>query len=191
MSLILIVRRHEDSSFAISEASKLLALQRQQDWYFGEPEETEAVLGVWVHDALDETMARWAPGAAFACGEWPASSLEPASTPARRGPSILVRSAIQRSGRWALCWIDDLALLGAFGARDRLSAIDALLEALSGTALLPRDASFIPVFAGELSAAEIDEQMHELRARHPAALSARYLLESRVLGRDAGARSAA
>lgn len=191
MSLILIVRRHEDSSFAISEASKLLALQRQQDWYFGEPEETEPVLGVWVHDALDELLARWAPGAAFACGEWPASSPERAASPARGRPNIVVRSAIQRSGRWALCWIDDLALLGAFGAQDRLSAIDALLEALRAPELLPHEASFIPVFAGELGASEIDEHMRELHARHPGALSARYLLESRVLGRDSGARSAA
>ncbi len=188
MSLILIVRRPEDLNLAVSEASQLLALQRQQEWYLGEPEELEPVLGVWIHEALDEALPMWAPGF-IDDGDAPASSPERSVLRAR--PRLVVRSLIQRSGAWALCWIDDLALLRAFNANERLSAIDGLLEALSAPELACREASFIPVFDERLSPSAIDEHMRELRARHPTATSERYLLESRATVRHTNARSAA
>lgn len=184
MSLFLIVRRHEELNLAVSEASKLLSLQRVQEWYLREPEEVEPVLGVWVHEALDEALPVWSPAS-------PSSPPERTISPSRVQPSIVVRSAIQRSGRWALCWIDDVALLGAFDSSDRRSAIDALLTALSAPELEAREASFVPVFAGELSPSTIEEHMRELHARHPERLGAHYMHESRDLGRDRSARSAA
>lgn len=189
MSLILIVRRPEDLNLAVSEASQLLALQRQQEWYLGEPEELEPVLGVWIHEALDEALPMWSPGSIDEGA--PASSPERATSPFRARPSLVVRSLIQRSGAWALCWIDDLALLRAFDSNERLSAIDGLLEALSAPELACREASFIPVFDELLGPSAIDEHMRELRARHPKAMSERYLLESRASVRHSNARSAA
>lgn len=191
MSLILIVRGQEDLNLAITEASQLLALQRQQEWYLGEPEELEPVLGVWIHEALDEALPMWSPSYADDEPGSTGSSPERASSPFRARPRLVVRSLIQRSGRWALCWIDDLALLRAFDANERLSAIDGLLEALGAPELGCSEASFLPVFDERLGQSAIDEHMKELSARHPKALSERYLLESRALGRDASARSAA
>jgi hypothetical protein len=191
MSLILLVRRGEDVRTALSEASELLALQRRFQARHDEPGDAEHAIGVWVHPDLDEALPSWAPTHDELVAREADGMPKPRVSRVRTKRRVAVRSAVNVTGRWSLCWLDDLALLGGYGHPDRFVLIEHLLEALAEHEPERGTCRFFPIFGVDDDEATIAEFMAELGERHAGRVAQVHFTESQDLGLEAAGRSAA